>query len=101
MTDLLLVSHLSFSYSKESARVMLIFQDVCYKPASSISDEAKAVRIEAFNSKRNTTHDPANFRVRDRHPPSDHPSYEAAIKRPLQDPVLSKRARELIGLDTY
>ncbi|OJJ08889.1 hypothetical protein ASPVEDRAFT_48021 [Aspergillus versicolor CBS 583.65] len=72
---------------------------VCYKPASSVSDEAKKVRIEAFNSKKNTTHDPANFRIRDRQPPSDHPSYEEAVKRPLQDPVLSKRARELIGLD--
>lgn len=80
---------------------MLILQDVCYKPASSISEEAKKVRIEAFNSKKNTTHDPANFRGRDRHPPADHPSYEAAVERPLQDPVLSKRARELIGLDPY
>lgn len=96
MTASLLVSRQN---SIKTRRTNDILQDVCYKPASSISDEAKKVRIEAFNAKKNTTHDPANFRVRDRQPPSDHPSYEDAVKRPLQDLVLSKRARELIGLD--
>ncbi|KAJ9365701.1 hypothetical protein C8Q69DRAFT_469814 [Paecilomyces variotii] len=74
---------------------------VCYKPAAWVSEEAKQVRLKAFKEKRNTTHDPADFRVKDRLPPDDHPSYEAAVKRPLQNPVLSKRARELIGLDPY
>ncbi|PWY63141.1 hypothetical protein BO83DRAFT_371582 [Aspergillus eucalypticola CBS 122712] len=74
---------------------------VCYKPAAAISEEAKKVRLQAFEAKQNTTHDPADFRVREYLPPADHPTYEAAIKRPLQSPVLSKRARELIGLDLY
>ncbi|XRM43903.1 hypothetical protein ABZX51_007057 [Aspergillus tubingensis] len=74
---------------------------VCYKPAAAISEEAKRVRLQAFEAKQNTTHDPADFRVREYLPPADHPTYEAALKRPLQSPVLSKRARELIGLDLY
>ncbi|OJZ85436.1 hypothetical protein ASPFODRAFT_165485 [Aspergillus luchuensis CBS 106.47] len=74
---------------------------VCYKPAAAISEEARSVRLQAFETKQNTTHDPADFRVREYLPPADHPTYEAAIKRPLHSPVLSKRARELIGLDLY
>ncbi|PYI21809.1 hypothetical protein BO99DRAFT_400481 [Aspergillus violaceofuscus CBS 115571] len=74
---------------------------VCYKPASVVADEVKQQRLEAFASRANITHDPANFRVKERLPPRDHPSYDVAIRRPLQNPAPTKRARQLIGLDPY
>lgn len=76
-------------------------KDVCYKPATAVSDEAKKTRLEAYASRTNITHDPAKFRVKERLPPSDHASYDFAIRRPLQNPVLSKRAKQLIGLEPY
>ncbi|PYH91873.1 hypothetical protein BO71DRAFT_401033 [Aspergillus ellipticus CBS 707.79] len=74
---------------------------VCYKPSSSISGEDRKQRLEAFASRKNTTHDPAKFRVIDSFPPEDHPSYDAATRRPVPNPVLSQRARQLVGLDPY
>lgn len=75
--------------------------DVCYKPASLVSEETKKDRLKAFATKNNTAHDPSVLRVLPRLPPDDHPSYSQAVSRPLQEPVLSKRARQLCGLDPY
>ncbi|KAI5922992.1 hypothetical protein F4810DRAFT_233025 [Camillea tinctor] len=74
---------------------------VCYKPASMVSEETKTWFLEAFARKSNSTHDPANPLDRPRLPPEDHPTYAEALRRPLQEPVLSKRGRQLAGLDPY
>lgn len=76
-------------------------EDVCYKPADSISDETKAWLRQTFEKKEGTTHDPASPRGKDRLPPDDHPTYAEAARRPLQQPVLSDRAKQLAGLVPY
>jgi hypothetical protein len=75
--------------------------DVCYKPASNVSEKDKKRLLEAFENGKNTTHDPASFLVKERLPPVGHPSYEAATKRSFSKPTLSKRGREIAGLDSY
>lgn len=72
---------------------------VCYKPAKYISEEVRRGRLEAFNKKQNTAHDPSVIRIPERQPPEDHETYEAAKK--LQEPVLTRRARQLAGLEPY
>ncbi|VUC26861.1 unnamed protein product [Clonostachys rosea] len=74
---------------------------VCYKPASFVSEEAKQERLKAFANKQGTAHDPSIVRLTARLPPDDHPSYEKATKMPLQEPKLSKRGRQLAGLEAY
>lgn len=75
--------------------------DVCYKPATQVSKETKMKRLEVFEKKHGTAHDPSILRVTPRLPPEEHPSYAKAIERPLQAPVLTERARRLCGLDPY
>jgi hypothetical protein len=75
--------------------------DVCYKPASNVSEEDKKRRLKAFENGQNTTHDPASFFVKERLPPAGHPSYETATERLFAKPTLSKRGREIAGLDSY
>jgi hypothetical protein len=55
----------------------------------------------AWEQKLNTSHDPVTFTTLARDPPKDHSTYKMAISRQLQEPVLKKRARQLIGLDSY
>ncbi|KAM0748624.1 hypothetical protein T439DRAFT_68812 [Meredithblackwellia eburnea MCA 4105] len=74
---------------------------VCYKPAEHVDEETKKERLEVFAKKQHTAHDPSILRVTERDPPEDHPTYAASLARPLQEPVLSKTARQLIGLDSY
>ncbi|KAE8548235.1 hypothetical protein EYB25_010029 [Talaromyces marneffei] len=74
---------------------------ICYKPASNVSAEDKKRRLEAFKNGQSTTHDPASFRVIERLPPAEHPSYEAAAERSYSKPTLSKRGKEIAGLDSY
>ncbi|KAL2677325.1 hypothetical protein Neosp_011094 [[Neocosmospora] mangrovei] len=74
---------------------------VCFKPAAFVSEETKQKRLEVFQKKQGTAHDPAILRVTPRLPPDDHPSYADAVSRPLQEPVLSKRAKQLAGLLPY
>lgn len=76
-------------------------KDVCYKPASNVSEKDKKRLLEAFENGQNTTHDPASFLVKERLPPAEHPSYEAATKRSFSKPTLSKRGSEIAGLDSY
>lgn len=66
-----------------------------------MSEETRRERIEIFEKKHGTAHDPAIVRITARLPPEDHPSYAEAVKRPLQNPQLSKRGRQLAGLDPY
>lgn len=75
--------------------------DVCFKPAAFVSEETKQKRLEVFEKKQGTAHDPAILRVTPRLPPEDHPSYADAVSRPLQQPVLSRRAKQLAGLVPY
>jgi hypothetical protein len=77
------------------------FADVCYKPAANVSEEDKRRRLEAFENGQNTTHDPASFLVKERLPPAEHPSYKAATERSFSKPTLSKRGREIAGIDSY
>ncbi|KUL89261.1 hypothetical protein ZTR_03711 [Talaromyces verruculosus] len=74
---------------------------VCYKPASNVSGKDKKRLLEAFENGQNTTHDPASFLIKERLPPAEHPSYEAATKRSFSKPTLSKRGSEIAGLDSY
>ncbi|RAL00857.1 phytanoyl-CoA dioxygenase family protein [Aspergillus ibericus CBS 121593] len=74
---------------------------VCYKPSIFVPEHARTERIEAFNKKNGTAHDPAIVRVTQRLPPEDHPAHAEALKRPIQEPVLSKRGRQLAGLEPY
>lgn len=70
---------------------------VCYKPAIYVSEEARKLRADAFEKKLCTAHDPAIMRSFRVYPPDDHHSLQAAKTRP----VLSKRDRQLAGLDIY
>ncbi|ETS76807.1 hypothetical protein PFICI_12194 [Pestalotiopsis fici W106-1] len=74
---------------------------VCYKPTALVSDQAKKQREEAWALKENTPHDPAILRRLQRDPPEDHPTYEQYKARGLQEPVLSKRGKQLAGLAPY
>ncbi|CAK7213977.1 hypothetical protein SEUCBS140593_002031 [Sporothrix eucalyptigena] len=74
---------------------------VCYKPADSISTQTKAWLLESFEKRECTTHDPAAPRGKTRLPPDDHPTYEEAKRRPVQQPVLTPRAKQLAGLVPY
>ncbi|GAD97196.1 hypothetical protein ANI_1_2256104 [Paecilomyces variotii No. 5] len=74
---------------------------VCYKPASMVSEEAKQKRREAWEKKDCTAHDPAIIRTTPRLPPKDHHSYQQAVERPLQEPILSRLGRQLAGLEPY
>lgn len=93
--------HDPFVPSSRFASLSDQFIDVCYKPASNVMKEDKMKRLEAFENGQNTTHDPASFLVKERLPPAEHPSYEAATKRSFKKPILSKRGREIAGLDSY
>ncbi|OAA63402.1 Phytanoyl-CoA dioxygenase [Niveomyces insectorum RCEF 264] len=64
---------------------------VCYKPVTRVPDQT--VLRSCFDEKVSSTHDPAAPRARPRLPAEDHPSYDAAVKRPVQQPPLSLRAR--------
>lgn len=81
--------------------LLILFTDVCYKPAATVSEGNKKGLLEAFALRQNSTHDPANFRTKPRLPPEDHPSYATAQKRPIQEPVLSFRGKQLAGLEAY
>ncbi|OAA65645.1 Phytanoyl-CoA dioxygenase [Niveomyces insectorum RCEF 264] len=74
---------------------------VCYKPEDMVPQEIKNLRRELFEKKEGTTHDPAAPRHKPRLPPEEHASYAEALRRPLQKPVLSKRAQQLAGLVPY
>ncbi|KAI8169755.1 hypothetical protein K4K49_010908 [Colletotrichum sp. SAR 10_70] len=74
---------------------------VCYKPASMVSDEAKQKRKEAWKNKDCTAHDPSIIRLTPRLPPDTHHSYQQAVERPLQEPVLTLRGKQLAGLAPY
>ncbi|KAI8232826.1 hypothetical protein K4K54_011477 [Colletotrichum sp. SAR 10_86] len=74
---------------------------VCYKPASMVSDEAKEKRKEAWENKDCTAHDPSIIRLTPRLPPDTHHSYQQAVERPLQEPVLTLRGKQLAGLASY
>ncbi|KAI8316330.1 hypothetical protein K4K59_000231 [Colletotrichum sp. SAR11_240] len=74
---------------------------VCYKPASMVSDEAKEKRKEAWKNKDCTAHDPSIIRLTPRLPPDTHHSYQQAVERPLQGPVLTLRGKQLAGLASY
>ncbi|PWY95919.1 hypothetical protein BO94DRAFT_530660 [Aspergillus sclerotioniger CBS 115572] len=74
---------------------------VCYKPANFVPEKARNERIAAFKTKNGTAHDPAIVRLTQRLPPEDHPCYAEAVKRPLQEVLLSKRGRQLAGLEDY
>lgn len=74
---------------------------VCYKPAAYLTDELKQIRKQCWDAKMGTTHDPTSFRTKDRLPPEDHPTFEEASKRSLQEPKLTKRGRQLAGVDLY
>jgi hypothetical protein len=75
--------------------------DVCYKPAALVSEEAKQQRAEKFAEKTGTAHDPGIIRATPRLPPPEHPTYKMLLERPLQEPLLSKRGRQLCGLEPY
>ncbi|KAL4874296.1 hypothetical protein BJY04DRAFT_212189 [Aspergillus karnatakaensis] len=74
---------------------------VCYKPVSMVSEGARQKRAEAWANKDCTAHDPAIIRTTPRLPPDSHHCYAQAVARPLQEPVLSKRGRQLAGLEPY
>ncbi|CAK7200160.1 hypothetical protein SEUCBS139899_002851 [Sporothrix eucalyptigena] len=74
---------------------------VCYKPAVHASEETKKERLVVFAKKHGTAHDPTIVRVTPRLPPDDHPTYQAMLEKPLQEPVLTQRARQLAGLEAY
>ncbi len=75
--------------------------DVCYKPKKFLTPEAEARRADAWARKLNTAHDPVSFTTIDRAVPASHPTYAANEARPLQEPVLNKRGRQLLGVDAY
>jgi len=88
--------HLLYLNSILTSRV-----DVCYKPSSFVSEQTKKDRLDIFAKKQGSAHDPSILRSTPRLPPDDHPSYIKATQRPLQNPVLSKRTKQLIGLEQY
>jgi hypothetical protein len=57
--------------------------------------------MKCWEDKCDTTHDPTLLRTKPRLPPADHPTYETAKNRPLQEPTLTPRGRQLVGLDPY
>lgn len=57
--------------------------------------------MKCWEEKCDTTHDPTLLRTKPRLPPADHPTYETAKNRPLQEPTLTPRGRQLVGLDPY
>lgn len=75
--------------------------DVCYKPVDMVPEETQKWRNELWANKEGTTHDPAAPRNKPRLPPDDHPTYADAVRRPLQEPVLSDRAKQLAGVLPY
>ncbi|KAL7418492.1 hypothetical protein Q5752_006950 [Cryptotrichosporon argae] len=74
---------------------------VCYKPAKFADAKAMARFRDAFERKINMSHDPVSFIAGMRDVPESHPTYEILKARPLQEPVLSARGRQLAGLDPY
>lgn len=66
-----------------------------------ISDEAKKLLRQTFEEKLNTTHDPAAPRLKPRLPPEEHRCYARAAQRPLQQPIMSERTKQLAGLVPY
>ncbi|GFZ46771.1 hypothetical protein JCM24511_03991 [Saitozyma sp. JCM 24511] len=90
--------------------IILIFIIKCFwnavdaaltPPQTHVSEEARQQRKEAWESKSNTAHDPAVIRIMPRLPPPEHPQYEKVKARPVPEPKLSARARQLAGLDEY
>ena len=75
--------------------------DVCYTPASFADESVRTRRLEAWEQKVNTSHNPNSFWRVEREGPEDHPSYEIIRTRPLQQPTLTKRGRQLVGLEAY
>ncbi|EPE02151.1 phytanoyl- dioxygenase [Ophiostoma piceae UAMH 11346] len=74
---------------------------VCYKPASQMNEKTRQDRLDAFAKKECTAHDPTIVRTNPRLPPNEHPTYNVMLNQPLQQPVLSKRAKQLIGIEAY
>ncbi|GFZ49267.1 hypothetical protein JCM24511_07386 [Saitozyma sp. JCM 24511] len=58
-------------------------------------------RQDAWEKKLNSSHDPVSFWRVQREVPEDHPTHAINVARPLQEPVLTARGRQLIGLDPY
>lgn len=75
--------------------------DCCYKPAKYADAAAHARRQDAWEKKLNSSHDPVSFWLVQREVPEDHPTHAINVARPLQEPVLTARGRQLIGLDPY
>lgn len=80
---------------------LTLHTDVCYKPVSLVPEESRDTLRECWANKQCTTHDPSKPRVKERIPSENHHSNEAAAKRIVQDPGLSRRGRQLAGLDPY
>jgi hypothetical protein len=75
--------------------------DCCYKPARFLTPEVEARRTEAWEKKLNSTHDPISFMKLPRKVPETHHTYKESCERALQEPVLTARGRQLVGLDKY
>lgn len=75
--------------------------DCCYKPARFLTPEVEARRTEAWEKKLNSTHDPISFMKLPRKVPETHHTYKESCERALQEPVLTPRGRQLVGLDKY
>jgi len=75
--------------------------DVCYKPASMVTPKVKAKRLQAWNEKKETTHDPITFNANTRVPPESHPTHNHPKVYQLQEPVLTPLGRKLAGLDDW
>ena len=80
---------------------MSLTPDVCYKPASLVTPEIKAKRLQAWNEKKETTHDPITFNANTRVPPESHPTFDHPKVHQLQEPELTELGRKLAGLDDW
>jgi hypothetical protein len=83
------------------SRAPLTPLDCCYKPARFLTPEVEARRTEAWEKKLNSTHDPISFIKLPRKVPETHHTYKESCERALQEPVLTARGRQLVGLDKY
>lgn len=79
----------------------LSLPDVCYKPASLITPDRLAVRIEAFNNLQTTTHDPISFRVQPKEEPEPNDPGWKVRQQPASKPILTERGKQLVGLVPY
>jgi len=67
----------------------------CYKPIAFLTDEQKAIKVEAFNRGYCTTHDPTDFIIK-----SDQEK-EWNIHLPYGKPVVNDQGKKAIGLIPY